>query len=95
MYIKDTTSDTISSSLNMKNELLLFETGLNTQQYSELLTLIETCEISVYNKEFSLGVYLSRLRRGYTFEEMSVRWKIDRNTDSKYCKLLRIVSSKC
>lgn len=89
MYIKDTISSTIISFLNMKNDLLIFETGLNTAQYSEVLSFIETCEISVNNKEFALGVYLSRLRRGYSFEELAIKWKIDRNTASKYCKLLR------
>lgn len=89
MHIKETTSSPIISFLSMKSDILLFETGLNEVEFQTVLSLIETCEIPISNKEFALGVYLSRLRRGYTFEEMAVRWKIDRNTASKYCKLLR------
>ncbi|XP_043476198.1 uncharacterized protein LOC122507514 [Leptopilina heterotoma] len=88
MYVNDTTSSAIISFLNMKSDILIFETGLNTEQYLEVLSLIESCEISVINKEFALGVYLSRLRRAYTFEELAIKWKIDRNTAGKYCKIL-------
>lgn len=31
------------------------------------------------------------MRRGYIFEEMAIRWNIDRKTASKYCNILREV----
>lgn len=85
----DTTSKLIIYFLNMKDDLFLFETGLNSTQYHQVLSVINTCEISENKKELALGVYLSRLHKGYTFEEMSVKWPIDRSTPSKYCKILK------
>lgn len=89
MYIRDTTLVPAISFINMKSDLLLFETGLSTSQLHEVLAYLETFELAVHDKELSLGVYLSRLRRGYTFEELAVKWQISRNTASKYCNLIR------
>lgn len=90
IYTKNTIPSKISF-LDMKIDLLLFETGLNIMQFKEVLSFIEPYELAVKDKELAIGIYLSRLRRGYTFEEMAIRWNVDKNTSSKYCKILRVL----
>lgn len=55
--MNDTISDESILFLNKKSDILIFEAGLNREQYLEVLSLIETCEISVITKEFALGVF--------------------------------------
>lgn len=66
-------TETIFFFLNMKTETPLFETNLTHDQFSTILTTPDSTEINVRSKkEVALAVYLSRLRRGYTYDELTV-----------------------
>ena len=78
------------SFLSMEEKLLEFETGLNYIQFKHILSFLPE-DINVRNREFALGVYFSRLRRGYTYEELAVRWNITRQTASTYCSTTRSI----
>lgn len=80
------------SFLNMKNDMLKFETGLEHQQYFDVLQFLSSEDLLTrVRMEFALGVYLSRLRRGYTFEELAIRWNIAEKTARNYCQLCRSI----
>lgn len=78
-----------TSFLTMNEKLLIFETGLNHQQFNNLLAYIQEINMPHRNKEFALGVYLSRLRRGYTFDELAIHYNITRKTASEYANSCR------
>lgn len=57
-----------------ENWSFIFRNCLNTTQFKEVLSLIKPYELAVKNKEFALGIYLSRLWRGYTFDNSMEHW---------------------
>lgn len=98
LVLSERNTDSVTLFLNMSNDMLIFETGLDHKHFHELLDLLKNeTLLHVRHAEFSLGVYLSRLRRGYTFEELAVRWKITRQTASSNCEQIRqaLVKSFC
>lgn len=76
------------SFLDVEEKKLIFETGLNKSQFQQVLSYL-AADVKVRDKVFALGVYLSRLRRGYTYDELSSRWNIHRKSASKYCDIVR------
>ena len=76
--------------LNMTDEKLNFETGLNQTQFRKILNMLRNIE-GIQNKKRALGVYLPRLRRGYTYAELGCRWGIVQQTASKWCEVIRKV----
>ena len=76
----------------MEEKMLKFETGLTKDNFRHLLSFFS--ESNAHRNDLFLGVYLSKLRRGYTFEELAVRWNISRQSVSKYCSFSRDILSK-
>lgn len=72
----------------MEETTLQFETSLNKMQFKHILSFFFD-ELYVRERDLALGIYLSKLKRGSTFEEFANRWKITRKTVSKYCSLVR------
>gem|GEM_PF-2279954 len=87
MILKERSKKTEISFLKMTDVQLVYETGLNHEQFSNVLQFVKN--IPVRNNELALGIYLSRLRHGYTFEELSIRWHVVRQTASAYCEYVR------
>lgn len=79
---------TSESFLAMEETTLEFETGLNKMQFKHILSFLPD-KLQVRERNLAVGIYLSRLKRGSTFEELANRWKITRKTVSKYCSLVR------
>lgn len=59
-----------TSFCSMDEKLLIFETGLNHEQFRNVLIFIKNQNIRVHNKELALGVYLS----GYVADTHSMNW---------------------
>lgn len=79
---------TSKSFLAMEETILKFETGLNKMQFKHILSFLSD-ELQVRERDLALGIYLSRIKRGFTFEELANKWKISRKTVSKYCSLVK------
>lgn len=62
---------------------------LVNQQFNNLLAYIQEINMPHWNKELALGVYLSRLRHGYTFDELAIHFNITRKTASEYANSCR------
>ena len=75
MILKERETNIFKSFLKMQEKKFIFETGLNASQFQKVLSSLSE-ELNVRKKEFVLGVYLSRLRRSYTYEELFCRWVI-------------------
>ena len=73
----------------MDDNMFIFKTGPNLQQFHLLLQFLQDTELHVCHPEFSLGVYLSRLLRGYTFEELATHCVISMQTASTNFKQIR------
>lgn len=73
------------SFISMDSKLLYFETGLNHYEFKNILSFFP--QDSHKKNEAALGVYLSRVKHGYTFEELAAHWSITRQTASKYYSL--------
>jgi len=79
---------------SMSDDVLVFETGLNREQFQYLLQFVKDGQLHVRSAEFTLGVYLSRLRV-YTYDKLALRWiHITRQTASSNCEEIRQVLSK-
>lgn len=78
--------ETRVSFTKMAEEQLLYETGVNHSQFSDILNSVQDV---LRNNEFAVGIYLSRLHHGYTFEEIAKRYLITRQTASNYCETVR------
>ena len=78
----------------MSGDVLMFETGLNKEQLLYLPQFVENAQIHVRNPEYAIGIFLSRLRRAYTYSELVLRWSITWQTASTYRDQIRQVLSK-
>lgn len=87
MVIQEREKTQRQSFLQLDPTQLLFETGLNLASFRHIYEYVS--HLNSQNNELALGIYLSRLRRGYTFEELGNRWMITRQTASKYCDQIR------
>lgn len=72
----------------MEETTLQFEIGLNKMQFKHILSFLPD-ELQVRERDLALSIYLSRLKRGSTFQELVNRRKITCKTVSKYCSLVR------
>jgi len=79
---------------SMSDDVLVFEIGLNREQFQYLLQFVKDGQLHVRSAEFALGVYLSRLRWAYTYNKLALRWRITRQTVSSNCEEIRQVLSK-
>ena len=64
----------------MQSRELHFETGVNHDSFKIILDFIK--DIRTHNNVMALGLYLSRIRRGYTFEELQNKYNFTRQTIS-------------
>lgn len=71
---------------DMNEALLVHETGMTKANLDFLLTFLDDQGLHVQNKSFALGLYLSRLRRGYTYEELSNRYRCTVKTARSNCR---------
>lgn len=58
--------------LDLTDSALVFETGLT--QFRTLLHYFENELINVHDISLALGLFMNRLRRTYTLEELSLRY---------------------
>lgn len=73
IILKERNQDIQISFLDMEEKKLIFETGLSKSQFQQVLSHLAD-DLKVRNKsleQVSLDVYLFRLRRGYTYSELS------------------------
>ena len=80
--------------LDLTDSALVFETGLTQEQFRTLLSYFENEPIKVHDISLALGLFMSRLRRAYTFEELSLRYNVTRKTVSKYFEICRSILMK-
>jgi len=78
----------------LTDSALVFETGLTQEQFRTLLSYFENEPIKVHDISLALGLFMSRLRRAYTFEELSLRYNVTRKTVSKYFEICRSILMK-
>lgn len=52
---------------DMEDSLLLFETGLERDQFNIVLSFLKEEDMYIRDKSLSLGMYLFRLRHEYIF----------------------------
>jgi len=80
--------------LNLNDSELLFETGLTQEQFRIFLHYFENESIDVNDISLALGLFMSRLRRAYTFEELSLHYNVTKKSVSKYVEICRSILIK-